>query len=82
MLYIGVTLLGVLLFAGGSCREAYIRGSLSVQPSIYEKVPRKQTRPAAATKPSKQLQTETKEQIKEYPIETEPQETFVYEQEQ
>ncbi len=30
MMNIGLVMLGVALFAGGSCREAYLRGNLSV----------------------------------------------------
>ncbi len=32
---IGLVLFGVILFAGGSCREAYLRGNLSMLPEDH-----------------------------------------------
>ncbi len=39
MMNIGLVLFGVVLFAGGSCREAYLRGNLSMPPEdhVYPK---------------------------------------------
>jgi len=36
MMNISLTLFGVVLFACGSCREAYLRGNLSVPAKIYK----------------------------------------------
>lgn len=35
MMNIGLTLFGVMLFAVGSCREAYLRGNLTAPPRAY-----------------------------------------------
>ncbi len=95
-IYVGLILLGVFLFAGGSCREAYLRGSLSNESSVSERVPIKQLKHVASVKPSGQSQTEAKlqpshqkpanpipmtaEQIRD-PVETQTHETAIYEQE-
>ncbi|MFQ6067963.1 MAG: hypothetical protein ACE5KD_00310 [Candidatus Bathyarchaeia archaeon] len=96
-IYIGIILLGVILFATGSCREAYLRGSLSVQPSIYKKTPIKSRQHATTSKPADHSQITTTqsvhheptdlnqvttEQIKEYSVGTETQEAVLYEQSQ
>jgi len=94
--YIGLILFGVLLFAGGSCREAYLRGSLTTELNIYGKPSIKQTQPTASPKPKTQSQNETiaqpvcqeptdsnsliTEQIIDHPVETETHEASVYEQ--
>lgn len=36
MMNIGLTLFGVAVFACGSCREAYLRGNLSVPSKVYK----------------------------------------------
>lgn len=36
MINIGLTLFGVVLFSCGSCREAYLRGNMSVPTKIYK----------------------------------------------
>lgn len=50
-LSIGFALLGVLLFAYGSCREAYLRGGISMQVKT-------RTRNAPSTRQIEQTQTE------------------------
>jgi hypothetical protein len=35
MTNVSLTLLGVMLFAAGSCREAYLRGNLSTAPKTF-----------------------------------------------
>ncbi len=82
--YIGLILFGVLLFAAGTCREAYLRGSLSIQPTTTSRdyTPRAQPMRARAPKTLKQSHAEptvdekttqpsvlTSEQIREYPTE-------------
>ncbi|MDH5495433.1 MAG: hypothetical protein OEY24_07020 [Candidatus Bathyarchaeota archaeon] len=42
MINIGLTLFGVALFACGSCREAYLRGNLSVPLKVYKHTQRNQ----------------------------------------
>lgn len=42
MTNIGLTLIGVLLFASGSCCEAYLRGSLAASSKIYTQRQRNQ----------------------------------------
>ena len=44
---IGLAFFGVALFAGGGCREAYIRGNLSVSSEVYR---RKQSKQSDAAK--------------------------------
>jgi hypothetical protein len=91
-MYIGLTMFGVLLFATGSCREAYLRGSLSLQPGTSDK---NSMRTKPAPRPLRQPQTKatahnqlteldslTTEQIREYPVGTQTNESDVYEQEQ
>jgi hypothetical protein len=95
--YIGLILFGVLLFAGGSCREAYLRGSLTTELNIHGKPSIKQAPPTASSKPKTQSQKETEtqpsrqetansnslitEQIIDHPVETETHEASVYKQE-
>lgn len=97
-LYSGIAFLGVFLFAGGSCREAYLRGSLSAQRSIRKKTPTTRTKPAVSLETTEQPQTETTahpvhqeptdlnsmatEQIRDYPVGTETHGAVVYEQEE
>ena len=90
-LYLSLTLFGVLLFASSCCREAYIRGCLSVQTNFRETATT-QTQPAESSKPTKWPRTEatvnpvhqepvTTEQIREYPVGTEVEEPSAYVQE-
>lgn len=81
-IYIGIVLFGVTLFASGSCREAYLRGSLSPQPSIPEKASTTRNRSATSLKPNTQPETATTRQIRKYPVETQTQEAVLYEEEQ
>ena len=53
MINIGLTLIGVLLFACGSCGEAYWRGSLAVPPRVY--MQRQRNRPETADGISTQI---------------------------
>lgn len=96
--YIAPILFGVLLFTFGSCREAYLRGGLSVQLTTLEKSPTTQTLHSKSSKPTGQslagittqpvhqeptdLNQTTTEQIREYPLEMETHEAAVHEQEQ
>jgi len=92
--YIGLTMFGVLLFATGSCREAYLRGSLSLQQTASSSFP---TTRGKSTSPrtSKQLRTKateyeksselnslTTEQIRDYPFGTQTHENDIHEHEQ
>lgn len=94
IMYIGLTMFGVLLFATGSCREAYLRGSLSLQQTASSSFP---TTRGKLTSPrtSKQLQKKareyeksselnslTTEQIREYPFGTQTHEDDIDEHEQ
>lgn len=45
--YIGLILLGVSMFAGGTCHQAYAWGRISVQPNLQTKVLTPQTQPVA-----------------------------------
>ncbi|UCB61265.1 MAG: hypothetical protein JSW72_04240 [Candidatus Bathyarchaeota archaeon] len=77
--YIGLILFGVLLFAAGTCREAYLRGSLSIQPTTTSRdyTPRAQpTSPKTLKQSHAELTVDekttqpsvlTSEQIREYP---------------
>lgn len=65
MINIGLTLFGVVLFASGSCREAYLRGNLSEPSKVY--IGTQRNRPRTNSLIS--------EQIIEKPTETELQET-------
>ena len=42
MINVGLTVIGALLFASGSCSEAYLRGSLAVPSRVYMKRQRNQ----------------------------------------
>jgi len=53
MMNIGLVLFGVTLLACGSCREAYLRGNLSVLPKAHIRA--KGSRPAAANLISEQI---------------------------
>jgi hypothetical protein len=71
---IGLIFLGLFLFAGGCCREAYLRGSLSVQSSVSARSLKKRVLPTMSTiNEQKQNDVDqlTTEQISDYPIETE-----------
>lgn len=43
MTNIGLTFFGVTLFVGGSCREAYIRGNLSMSSEVYRRTQSKRS---------------------------------------
>ena len=97
-IYVGLILFGALLFAGGSCREAFLQGGLSVQPSIREKTPAPRVKPATSLKPAGRSQTGTTaqsvhqeatdlnslttEQIRECPVGMQTHESIVYDKEQ
>jgi len=91
--YVGLIMFGVLLFATGSCREAYLRGSLSQLTSSGRN--RTTLGKSASQMPSRQLQTKatayekstdlnslTSEQVKEYPFGTQTNEDDIHEQKQ
>lgn len=50
---VGLTLLGVVLFAGGSCREAYIRGSLMASSEAH--IRKQRSRPKTVDPVSAQI---------------------------
>ncbi len=81
-LYISIILFGVALFAIGSCREAYLRGSLSPQPSVPNKTSTTRNRSATSLKPAAEADTGTARQVRRYPVETQTQEAVLYEEEQ
>ncbi len=63
---IGLTFFGVALFAGGSCREAYIRGNLSVSSQVNKQRQNKRSKAGKLIS----------EQIIEKPTEDELQKTY------
>ncbi len=83
---VSLILLGVLLFAGGSCREAYLRGGLSAESTIGEKISVGSTRRTQASKSHDQvLQTASnpvaETQISEVAVHELNQESIVHDQE-
>jgi len=73
-MFIGIILFGVILFSVGSCREAYLRGSLSLQPST-KKTPQSTRKETTYSSPM------LKEQNQEQVLGTETREVVIYEQE-
>ncbi|UCE95252.1 MAG: hypothetical protein JSV51_05830 [Candidatus Bathyarchaeota archaeon] len=83
---IGIILLGVLLFAMGSCREAYIRGSLSLPLSQHKGISTIRNRSSARNSDQLAHQGTTNssptvtEQVNDHSVEMGHRETVVYEE--